>query len=68
MNIRGRVALLLSVIFGFLMAYSAKQSMSPYSWGPMFIGILSFGFARISFWVLFLFWDIIVWGKNKFAK
>jgi hypothetical protein len=68
MNIRGRLALLIAVLFGFLMAGTVKQSFSPYSWAPMFIGLFSFILARIFFWIVFLVWDIVVYGKNKFAK
>ena len=65
MRIRGRLALLCSIVFGFLMAYIAKQSVSQYSFMPIILGLFAILVARICFWLAFLLWDIGVYVKNK---
>jgi hypothetical protein len=66
MNIRGRLALLLSILFGILMAYAAKQSFSQYSFMPIIIGLFAILVARLFFWLAFLLWDMGGYVKLKF--
>jgi len=68
MNIRGRLALLLSILFGILMAAVAKQSASQYSFLPILIGVFAILVARICFWLAFLLWDIGVYAGKKLKQ